>query len=206
MHKVLLIDKGSNSSFHTLKKSLPNKERLLVHAQNMKTGLSFLKNDSIDLIIIDSSFVSKINNSAQFRKEAAHIPKMVLVRKDDGKQTTPLLRDRNAVLIYEPFQLKEVKYLMDMLIKNRSLENENNLMRSGLSISKTKLSFFKDTNTTLTSTADLNKILNSMMEKVKKITDAGAWSLLFNDEPFFEIVRFRTSKKLRKFRFFPLHH
>jgi diguanylate cyclase (GGDEF)-like protein len=201
MHKILLIDKGSNSSFHTLRKSLTNKERLLVHAQNMKTGLSFLRSDNIDLMIIDSSFVSKINNSVQFRKQAADIPKMVLVRKDDGKQKPQRLRDRNTVLIYEPLQIKEVKYLMDTLLKNRSLENENNLMQSGLSASKTELSFFNDTNTILTSTSDLNKILNSMMEKVKKITDAGAWSLLFNDEPFFEIVRFRTSKKLRKFRF-----
>ena len=59
----------------------------------------------------------------------------------------------------------------------------------------------KFNNTILTSTADLTTMLNSMMEKVKKITDASAWSLLFNDEPFFDIVRFRTSKKLRKFRF-----
>jgi diguanylate cyclase (GGDEF)-like protein len=40
-----------------------------------------------------------------------------------------------------------------------------------------------------------------MMEHVQKITDCAAWSLLFNDEPFFEIVRFHTSRKLRKFRF-----
>lgn len=201
MHKVMLIDKGSNSSFHTLRKSLTNKQHLLVHAQNMKTGLSFLKNDNIDLMIIDSSFVSRINNSVQFRKQAADIPKMVLVRKNDGKQKIERLRDSSAVLIYEPIQLKEVKFLMDTLLKNRSLENENNLMQSGLSATKTKLSFFNDTNATLISTADLNKILNAMMENVKKITHAGAWSLLFNDEPFFDIVRFRTSKKLRKFRF-----
>ena len=94
MYKVLLIDKGINSSFHTLRKSLTNKERLLVHAQNMKTGLSFLKNDSIDLMIIDSSFVSRINNSVSFRKQAADIPKMVLVRKDDLKQNT----DRKSVV------------------------------------------------------------------------------------------------------------
>jgi diguanylate cyclase (GGDEF)-like protein len=126
---------------------------------------------------------------------------MVLVRKDNVMQKTERLRDRNAVLIYEPLQLKEVKYLADTLLKNRSFENENNVMQSRLSASKTKLSFFNDTNTILTSTADLNTILNAMMEKVKKITDSGAWSLLFNDEPFFEIVRFHTSKKLRKFRF-----
>jgi len=201
MHKVLLIEKGSNSSFHTLRKSLSNTERLIMHAQNMKTGLSFLKNNRIDLIIIDSSLVSKINNSAPFRKQAAEIPKMVLVRKDDLTQKTERLRDRNAVLIHEPLQLREVKYVTDMLLKNRSLENENNVMQSRLSASKTELSFFNDTNTILTSTADLNGILNAMMEKVKKITDSGAWSLLFNDEPFFEIVRFHTSKKLRKFRF-----
>ena len=126
---------------------------------------------------------------------------MVLVRKDDLNQKTQRLRDRNSVLIYEPLQLKEVKYLVDTLLKNRSLENENNLMQSGLSVSKAELGFFNDTNTILTSTADLNKILNSMMDKVKKITDAGAWSLLFNDEPFFDIVRFRSSTKLRKSRF-----
>ena len=201
MHKILFIDKGINSSFHTIRKSLTNTKYLLMHVQNMKAGLSFLKNNSIDLIIIDSSFVSKINNSAPFRKQAADIPKMVLVRKDNVMQKTERLRDRNAVLIYEPLQLKEVKYLADTLLKNRSFENENNVMQSRLSASKTKLSFFNDTNTILTSTADLNTILNAMMEKVKKITDSGAWSLLFNDEPFFEIVRFHTSKKLRKFRF-----
>jgi diguanylate cyclase (GGDEF)-like protein len=167
----------------------------------MKTGLSFLKNDTIDLLIIDSSFVSKINNSVSFRKQAADIPKMVLVRKDDLKQNTHRLRDRNSVLIHEPLQLKEVKYLMETLLINRSLENENNVIQSGLSVSRAELGFFNDTNTILTSTADLNKILNSTMEKVKKITGAGAWSLLFNDEPFFDVVRFRSSKKLRKFRF-----
>jgi len=201
MHKILLIDKGSNSSFHTLRKSLTNKEHLLVHAQNMKTGLSCLKNDSIDLIIIDSSFVAKINSSVLFRSQAAHIPKMVLVRKDDAKQKPQRLKDSNSVHIYEPLQLREVKYLSDTLLKNRSLEYENAAMQTRLSAGRTELSFFNDTNILLTSTADLNDILNSMMEKVKKITGAGAWSLLFNDEPFFEIVRFRTSKKLRKFRF-----
>lgn len=201
MHKILLVDKDSQASFQTLRKSLPGKDLLLVHAQNMKTCLSYLKNDTIDLLIIGDSFVSKINNSAQFKKQAERIPKLVIVSKDAGTRKVQRLRDRNAVLIYEPIQIKEVRYLIDILLKNRSLESDNDVMQSVNADNRAKLSFFNDTNALLTSTADLNKMLDSMMEQVKRITDAATWSLLFNDEPFFEIVRFHTSKKLRKFRF-----
>jgi len=200
MHKILLLDRGSDASFHTLRKSLASAERLLVHAQNMKTGLSFLKKDSVDLMIIDSYFIAKINSSALFRKEVARVPKIILMRKD-GATRPQRLRDGNVVLLHEPLQIKEVRYLADTLLKNQLLEDEHNAMQRRLSDNRTRLGFFNETNAILTSSADLNSMLNSMMERVQKIAGAGAWSLLFNDEPLFEIVRFHTSKKLRKFRF-----
>lgn len=52
MHKILLIDKG-NSSIHNFQEILEDKGFSLIKVQTLKEAFSYLKNTSIDLIVVD---------------------------------------------------------------------------------------------------------------------------------------------------------
>jgi diguanylate cyclase (GGDEF)-like protein len=200
MRKILLIDQG-NSSVHRFRKTLTNKGFILVNGQNIKTAVSLLSNDQIDLIIIDGSVVEAVNASSTFIQQAADIPVIILLSKDNATQKSYQPKDRHAVVMHEPVKFKDLYYWINRLLQYKSMEHEHAIMQTKLSFHKKELVFFNETTSILSATSDLGKILNSMMENIKAITGAGAWSILFNDEPFVEIIHFRSSRKIRKFRF-----
>jgi diguanylate cyclase (GGDEF)-like protein len=200
MRKILIINKG-DSPVHKFRKSLTNKGFSMINVQNIKAALSILKNDSIDLIIIGGDFVSSVNNSSKFRQMAAYIPKIVLMPKEALKRVEHKFNDGCSVTINEPLKFKAFKHLMDILLNNKSLEVEKRMLQEKLLSSQNELNFFNDMTQLIADTTSLSQILSPMMEKVKAMTRVTAWSLLYNDEPFFDIVKFRTSKKIRKFKF-----
>ncbi len=178
-----------------------NKGFSIVNVQNIKAAIHSLKNDSIDLIIIGGDFVSSVNNSIRFRQVAAYMPKIVIALKDDLKRVDLKFNDGCSVTMNEPVKFKAFKHWMDILLNNKSLEVEQRMLQEKLLSNQSELKFFNDMTQLMTDTSSLSQILSPMMEKVKAITRVTAWSLLYNDEPFFDIVKFRTSKKIRKFRF-----
>jgi DNA-binding response OmpR family regulator len=75
MPRILLIDKGT-SSVHNFKKSLAKKKYELTHAQDIKTALRFLRNNDVDLIVIDLENPSTAVKSTEFTENTADQPKI----------------------------------------------------------------------------------------------------------------------------------
>jgi diguanylate cyclase (GGDEF)-like protein len=83
----------------------------------------------------------------------------------------------------------------------KALEEENKLLQAKLHTKEKEVEFHNDIIQTLSSATDIKKSLNSIMEKTRKMVRAKACSLIFNDEPLFEILPLRSSKKINRFKF-----
>jgi diguanylate cyclase (GGDEF)-like protein len=199
MRNILLIDKGE-SSVHNFKKSLTRKGCSLLFAQTIGDALTHLKDGSIDLITIGKSFSSKICTSTPFTRLSADVPKIFLI---DNRipQKSISLKDRHWASLCEPVSLKEYTFWTDKLIKGKALEDENLKLRSQLSRRQKELRFYDDIIKIFASAGAIKKNLNAILKKTQKMIDAESCSLLFNDEPLFEIIKLSTSKSIQRFSF-----
>ncbi len=200
MRKILLIDKG-RSSVHNFKKTLTNKGHIIINANNLKKSLSYLESDSIDLVAVESNFSKEISSSGKFKQLTARIPKIILVNRNNFSERTLLHEDVSTVPLREPFTLKEFGFWIKKLIPETSKKKNNTELQSEITTSNKKVGLFNDITEMLNSTLTLDKSLTVIMDKLKTISDARAWSLLFNDEPLFETISLKTSKKITRFRF-----
>ena len=64
----------------------------------------------------------------------------------------------------------------------KDLKQENRELRNTLKQVKKELSFFINVGKALTSTLELNKVLDVIMGSVQKIVSAEAWALLLKDD------------------------
>ena len=197
MRKILLIDKG-NSSIQKFRKSLSNKGCLVINEQSINKAVPHLKNDDVDLIIIESSFFSTAGSSGEFRQIASDTPKIILTSKSRLKNNSLWRKDRFAVHINEPVSLKDFNSCSDKLLKDKSMEDENRSLNSALKNMKKELKFHDDISKNLAEEFELKKVLTSIMEKTKTLTKAESWSIILDDDPFFDIIPLRTSKKIQK--------
>jgi len=62
------------------------------------------------------------------------------------------------------------------------------------------IDLFDEITNILATNPDLNKTLASVMQKAKKATSAGAWSLVIGDGPFFKMASLKTSRNIRKLK------
>ena len=200
MNKILLIDKGI-SSIHDLRKSLEDKGIVLISEQDIGKILARLKEERIDMIAIDSSLSKEVLSSKNFMRLAEGIPKMVLMKKDAASGNSLWLRDESAFPVQEPVTLKELNCWIKKLTAVRQSRDENRYLSAGLIARKNEFSFFEDITKIFNSASELKKDLVSIIEKVKALTAAGDWALLLNDEPMFEIIPLKFSKKIQKYVF-----
>lgn len=196
MHKILLIDKGG-SSVHKFSGSLAKKGYTLIHETTIKKALPRLKDNSISLIMISNSFPLKAAESNGFKKLATVIPKIILIEEGSRGNDSLWTNDALAVPVHGPVTLKETVFWIKRMLKTKELEDNDRALQA----KNRELCFFNDITKTVNSAPDLKKGLLSIMDKAKSITQAGAWSLILNDEPIFEIIPLRPSKKIQKFVF-----
>jgi diguanylate cyclase (GGDEF)-like protein len=197
MRKILLIDKGT-SPVRNFKKSLANKGYVLIKERNFGDGLLHLKDGGINLITIESSFLSSKVNASKLERLASHIP--IIVLTDDPRQKNLWRKDRFAAQICAPFSFREYAYWTDRLLKAKAMEDENELLQTQIKINKIELTFYDDIIKTLSHTADIKKSVSHVLEKTRKITGASVCSLLLNDEPAFEMLPLGRSKKISIFK------
>lgn len=200
MRKILLIDKG-DSSVQKIRKSLTNKGSLIMNEQSIGRALSYLKNEDLDLIIIDSLLLSDKEGSGEFRQLSADIPKIILTPKDGLKGNNLWRRDMLAVQLKEPVSLRDFRYWSERLLKDKSVRDKNRSLQAELKNMKKELKFHDDISTDLAENFELKKLLNSIMEKTKTMAEAEAWSVILDDDPFFDIIPLRISKKIQKISF-----
>ena len=158
MRKILLVDKG-DSSVQKFRKSLTNKGSLIMNEQSIDRALSYLKNEDLDLIIIDSLLLSDTDVSGEFRQLSADIPKIILTPKDGLKGNNLWRRDELAVQVKEPVSLKDFRYWSERLLKDKSVRDKNRSLQAELKYMKKELKFHDDISTYLAENFELKKLL-----------------------------------------------
>ncbi len=199
MRKILLIDRD-DSPVIEFEKSLSGKDYLLIKRRNIDSAVSCLKNNSITLIVIGSRFAREAGDSGEFRQLAAATPKIILTGGDPPRYNSPLIKDMLAIPLSAPFSFRTFKYWTDKLLKIRAADDENRRLQAGLRDREKTLKFYHDVSTELVASQGLKKCLNYIMEKIRLMTGAGAWSLLLDNDPLFDIIPLRSSKKIRKLK------
>jgi diguanylate cyclase (GGDEF)-like protein len=197
MRKLILIDRG-NSSIHRFSRSLANRNYELISVRNIKDSISLLKNDSISLIIIDSSFFSRVSSNTKFKQLTIDIPKIVLIRQGDSINEILWSKDTGIYPLREPFSFKEFLYWTTRILQNKKLEIENRLLKKDIE-TRDKTLYFYSTITKAFTIPDTRKTLNSIMETAKTTTGAQTWSIILNDSLLFEKMCLRPSINVSKF-------
>ncbi len=195
MHKILLVGKGS-SPVRKFKKSLKQYE--VTERQGLEKAGPYLKKSGVDLIIIDGACSAETGLLTEY---AADTPRIVLVQQDKSIGKEPWLKDRLAFPLIEPVSLSELKCWIKKLIDSKSLATTNKLLEVKLRNRTKELELYDDLSKMFGLASDLDRSLGFIMDRAKVMTGARACSLLFNEEPLFEMAAIRRSRKINKFIF-----
>jgi diguanylate cyclase (GGDEF)-like protein len=203
MSKILLLDKSS-SSISFLLAPLRKRGFTLINIPALKEAISYFKNSTADLIVINSALSASPDSIKRFREVSGAIPKLVITNDYNLKGLSPWLKDKSAIPAYKPASYRDFEYWIKRLLAVKNISNENQKLHASLKTKERELFFFENITRILTSTLDLNKILTAIMEKAKTMIGAEGWSILLIDEEkgdlFFEKVRSKKSKRTQKLR------
>jgi diguanylate cyclase (GGDEF)-like protein len=149
-----------------------------------------------DLIVVDKS-LSADPSFKEFLNLSRSIPKIVLSDTHAFRGFTPWTKGNLVCPVYAP-EARELAFFAKRLLVESNVVAENDALKSELSILKRETDFFEDVSKTLTSSLELKKILTKIMEKVKDMTKAKAWSVLLVDNETGELVFEKTNAKKKK--------
>ncbi len=202
MYSILLIDRG-NSSIHRFRETLKKTGYLLINLNNLNKAFSYLNNrKKVDFVVIDNDFLSNNDNFKRFSKLTVDIPKIFLSRFGRPVEMNRILKERLAVPLSEPVSYRDFKYWLKRLSTDKVMTNEGIRLRSELQTKERESLFFEEIAHILTSTFDVGSVLNMIMEKVKALIGAEAWSIIIirgvGDELIPERMIKKRSKKIRR--------
>jgi len=199
MPRIFLI--GGSTSRNDYRASLESDGHVVSRFDSLETALANLHNKA-DLLIVDK----KLGNTASFReflRSSQNIPKIVISDTSSHRGFTPWIKQSLVYFLYSP-SVRELVYFVRRLIKEFKIFDENIRLKNDLSLARRELDFFEGVSKTLTSTSELSNILSRIMDKVKEMTKAEAWSVLLVDpdtgELVFEKTDAKKTKKIHKFR------
>ena len=93
---------------------------------------------------------------------------------------------------------KEIVYFVRRAYNEANLLHENTRLKNEFSSSKKELDFYQEVSRTLTSSLELSSILTKIMDKVKEMTKAEAWSVLLVDHETGELYFEKANRKKGK--------
>ncbi|MEW6215598.1 MAG: sensor domain-containing diguanylate cyclase, partial [Nitrospirota bacterium] len=159
--------------------------------------------EKADLLIVDRK--QNIEPSfKEFLKLSTNIPKIIISNTHSFRGLTSWIKEPLAYPLYTP-GMKELGYFVKRLLREKEIVHENNRLKYDLSVARRELNFYKEVSRTLTSSLELNDILNTIMKKAKEMTNAEAWSVFLVDQETGEMVFRRTegrkkTKEMQRFR------
>ena len=152
--------------------------------------------EKADLIVADKSLSSDPSFS-EFLKLSKSIPKIIISDTHSFRGFTPWIKENLVYPLYAP-EAKELAYFVKRLLAESKMFTEHGRLKSDLSVLSRELNFFEEVSKTLTSSLELKNILTKIMEKVKEMTKAEAWSVLLVDNETGELVFEKTNAKKKK--------
>ncbi len=158
----------------------------------------FLANfhENADLLVVDKK-ISTESSFKEFLKLSENIPKIVISDTQSFRGIIPWMKKPFTYPLYSP-GVKELIYFVNRLLKEIRIFNENLKIKNDLSVTKRELNFYQEVSKALTSSLELSDILSKIMEKVKEMTKAEAWSVILVDQESGELVFEKTDVKKTK--------
>jgi diguanylate cyclase (GGDEF)-like protein len=139
----------------------------------------------------------------KFLNQVKGIPKIIL-NDDKSFKGLKMWLQGTSHYLYKPFSRVELLYAIQKVNEEIFLKKERETLSTEVKKNTKELAFFDDIGKTLTSALELKDILNIIMEKMKKMIRAEAWSILLVDEETQELVfeksRGGKGRKVEKFR------
>jgi diguanylate cyclase (GGDEF)-like protein len=152
--------------------------------------------DRVDLIIAEKKLSSE-PRFKEFLKVSRTLPKLVLSDTHSFRGLTSWLKGSVTYPLYNP-DTNELLYFVKRILKENKILSENTILKNDLSAAKSELSFFEEVSKTLTSSLELGDILTKIMDKLKDMTKAEAWSVLLVDQETGDLVFEKTNAKQKK--------
>lgn len=200
MHKISLI--GNISLNYNLEDSLVSAGYNVIKYDSLDKVLQELTDKKADIFIIDKS-ISKNILFKKFLSKTSNIPKIVIYDNHTLKGMAQLLKINFIFPLYLPGP-KELPFFIKKALNESNILNENLKLKNELFSLKRELEFYQIVSKTLTSSTELKDILSKIMEKIKEMIKAEAWSVLLVDNEtgdlIFEKTNRRKSSDMQKFR------
>jgi diguanylate cyclase (GGDEF)-like protein len=199
MPRIFLI--GSSTAGNDYRGALEAEGYAVSRFDSLDTALANLK-DKADFLIVDKK-LGGTPSFQEFMKSCQNIPKIVISDSGSHKGFTQWIRQPMVYPLYSP-GVRELVYFVRRLTKECKIFDENTRLKNDLSLARRELDFFEGVSRTLTSTSELSNILSRIMDKVKEMTKAEAWSVLLVEpetgDLVFEKTDVKKTKKIRKLR------
>lgn len=158
--------------------------------------------EKTDLIVIDK----KMNREPAFKdflKSSKNIPKIIISDTHAFRGFTPWIKEIPVYPLYSP-SVKELMYFIKRLLRENKVVSDYARFKYDLSVARRELNFFVEVSRMLTSTLELSNILTRIMDRVKEMIKAEAWSILLMDQEtgdlVFEKTNAKKTKQIQKFR------
>lgn len=200
MLRIFLI--GNISSKNEYEDILVSSGFYVNKADSLDKVIQELSDKKADVLILDKSMSSDSSFNV-FQKASRNIPKIVISKTHSFKGYSPWMKEPLVYPLYAPGS-KEIVYFVRRAYTEANLLLENTRLKNEFSSSKKELDFYQEVSRTLTSSLELSSILTKIMDKVKEMTKAEAWSVLLVDhetgELYFEKANRKKAKEIQKFR------
>lgn len=164
-------------------------------SDSLDKGVQLLR-EKFDLVVADK----KLSGNPSFRtflKASQSIPKIVISDTQTFRGFAPWLKEPLVYPAYNP-TAGELLYFVRRLMRESALLEERTRLLSDMVGMERELSFFREVSHYLTSSLELPDILGKIMEKVKTMIQAEAWSVLLVDQETGELVFEKTSGRKSK--------
>ncbi len=199
MHKIFLI--GNIALRHDIDDALKTSGFFVNKIENLEKALSVIF-EKTDLLIIDKRQTSN-PSLKQLVKLTKHIPKIIISENRSIKGFSSCLKEPFTYPLFSP-KPSDLKHFINRLIQEKRTYLENARLKHELSIAQREIKFYEDVSKTLTSSLDLSNSIKKVMERIKEMTRAEAWSILLVDQEtgdlVFEKMESKKAKVIRKFR------
>jgi diguanylate cyclase (GGDEF)-like protein len=200
MLKIFLI--GNISSKDEYEDILVSSGFNVKKADSLDKVLQELREKKADVLIVDKRMSSDASFK-DFQRASKHIPKIVISDVHSFKGFSPWMKEPLVYPLYAPGS-KEIVYFAKRAYSEASLLYDSLKLKSDLASSRQELLFYQQVSKTLTSSLELGVILPKIMDKVKEMTKAEAWSVFLVDHEtgdlVFEKANRKKSREIQKFR------
>lgn len=168
--------------------------------------LSLLRSERPDLVMVDVVLAGKGNLQLlkKIRELQPDAPLILFVARTIAKEVREQLRHGVYDYIDKPFGHGELLMAVERGLERRRLSLENKRLLTDIHQRVHELSAFNAIAKTLNSTLRFRAVMDAVMDKVKELIKAEAWSILMldekRDELVFEVAAGEQGEQVRKMR------